>query len=1232
MNVSTLSQQPRLNQNALFLQVDPPPQNESGRSTQSSTQSGPSTPGASDAGITREQLKTPENLRALAKRLKAIFPPHTLTAHPTLINLKLNRSAVPIHLDTPTSSGSPTTLSFAKVLTKLGYTLPTNGDELRALMRQVDQQIAMALLGNKGGALSWPTPMSQADKSRLDSFLLSDTTGVPGLPLPPNKKGTLGYLVSGSAVTPSDLQDPPKALETLLLSPKAATLGQALQNHLEGAPSEAGIYDYVLAAIQIGLDPTSKGLQRRNNVDGVDLMQPAFWGKTASTVVAHLTSDLIAKGRVTADTAKLGAHLLLARRAPHLLIKDIPDNVTIGSHSWAFLSIAAARIEAERPGTVAKMSFADVMSYPEPTGERSQTTQHAQASAIIDWGIVNGVIKKDAADNYTTEQINIVRTEFNQQLTERLAASKELERELPTLKEIAVSELDKRFDGPEDLYEAQVLSTDQYRGTSSQTGLAGMHSMLDIAMMGLPNLRPFVSSNPRIPLEALNKNLHFDAPGAFDQQFKMAIDRKKAAVNTTVRHLISQLPAEDRRQFEFGKITLFREGSYTLGTGFFGTTDNGNKPGLIVKTERDDDTRVYVIDLNKAAIERVSTDRARERDVRDADVVSTTREFKTEDAASGLGRESPTIYSLPNTFNSQRARDIANEYVKHIDLDNPDIKQQSRGQTTLDKLQGGPKPLDEMLLNLIPFRSAVVNFQKGQYGEAAFDLTMDIFGFLTAGVATAGKLIKIGTTVLSTSAKALKAVKVIGAATVGVLNPLDGLGDFAYGGANLLRTAGRKLYTGGTYVVNALKGATGSYDLLKAASKSNGVAATGTYKLADQAAENGAILKDKKWYAYDPINQRPYGPPLTDFKPDVIAANSKTLAKFDETTQKWHLYDPVKQQVEGPPLENFTLERSYSLDTLMPATLKPRSTSRFDPMGQTIRPTQQVSQPGRVPLPTDAYSTSRQTDGKLILDHFTPSRLQGTRAKFRLEMNEFFKDAANGHMPPRPVLPTINAKTTPDELFAESLKKTDVLVFGENHNEVASLITLRDSMKTFKDNGVKTIYLEGTDFDPVGKIADGHIKRNIKARSGGATLYEEVQAAAQANGIQIVPLEHHYLTRHMDDKDYFHREMGKHPKGSPAQMALTKERLQEVNYYGASQVLKNKPGEKSIVWVGRKHMTTGESVPGIAELTGGISIGIYQKAGINQSVVHNVKTVRDPALSIPTADDTVGDFQLFVKV
>ncbi|MDP1200186.1 hypothetical protein, partial [Klebsiella pneumoniae] len=90
---------------------------------------------------------------------------------------------------------------------------------------------------------------------------------------------------------------------------------------------EEGTLDYVLAAIAVQMDHESQGLPQRNSVAGFDLAQPAHWGKPLSTVVARLAAHLADSGKTTAALANAGAYLLLARRAPEYLIKDMPANI-----------------------------------------------------------------------------------------------------------------------------------------------------------------------------------------------------------------------------------------------------------------------------------------------------------------------------------------------------------------------------------------------------------------------------------------------------------------------------------------------------------------------------------------------------------------------------------------------------------------------------------------------------------------------------------------------------------------------------------------------------------------------------------------------------------------------------------------------------------------------------------------------------------------------------------------
>ncbi|NVZ69179.1 hypothetical protein [Pseudomonas costantinii] len=846
----------------------------SATSITSISQSSTSAVQAPPTNTLRRLLADQENLRDLAGQLRGIDTRvYGKPVTPEQISYRLNNSTLAPHQDSFYASTRATPQTLATIITDLGFKLPGTADEVSTLATELEQKASLHPLGNFGGGLSWPIPMSRIDQHSLLQFLYSNKTDVPGLPLPHGGSATLGYLLSGSSVTQSDLQDPVKALQKLLDSPKAQALGQAMQTHLHGASSDTSIYEHVLTAIHFGLDPQSTVWRCRNKIGDFDLVHPGHWGQSPSTIVESLSRNLVANGKATADTAKLATHLLLALEAPQFLIKDIPKNVTIGSLAWANLSIAAAAIEAERPGTVSNMTFAEVMTYSTRVKPPPSAPENEKNAALVDWGIAAGILVKTPTDTYTLEQINKVRTAFTERAQKLSAASQVLNSDLPTRKEIALIRLKEIFGDLGPIFELPFLFTDDERANAGQEFEIG-HSLLDVAMMDFPNSKPYRTTHSDIPVEKLNNNLNkLGVEKAFTSRFAGAVTKQGDAVDTSIRHMISQLPLEDRKNFEFGKISFFHETSYKYDLGFWGGKKDSTHPGLWLKIERDGKTYAYEINFAEREIKHASPTQVTELSSRKGAVLHEHKQFKPKHIKDADLNEKPSTTQTFDSFNSLRSNLISMAFVQNLGLNDPQIEKAARGQTNLEKIEEKQDAETDFLLNLIPLRSAIINFKNGNYGDGVFDLAIDIFGFVTAGTAVAGKLVKIGNSTFAVGTKALQAAKVIGVATVSALNPLSGAGDLAVGGAHLLAGGGKYLLSKGTQIVNKLKGASGSYDLLKAASKNHGVVATGTFKVAEQTFEGGAVLSNGKWHAYDPITGRAYGPPLP-----MLTANSVAMA------------------------------------------------------------------------------------------------------------------------------------------------------------------------------------------------------------------------------------------------------------------------------------------------------------------------------------------------------------------
>ncbi|AHC36070.1 MAG: hypothetical protein COB06_006870 [Pseudomonas sp.] len=1146
-----------------------------------STQTNPSTTDTA-SGSLAQTLADKQNLRSLGQKLNDMAQRLGVNATPQeiLAALKSTPMDVQAAASYPVTPGHATTIEA--FITSIGVAVPNSHFALTALADAVLSRAIEHPLGNLGGALSWPLPLSIAEQRTLLSAATQYVTLHPNPPSMGASLGPLDYLNSNQPLSGEAARDPAKVLETLLSTPRAQALGQAMQTQLNGIATDTSVNDYTLAALNLMLDPQSISTPHRNTVAGFDLAQSEHWGKPASAIFPTLSKHLSEQGHATAEMANVGAYLMLARKAPELLIKDIPSNVTYGSPAWVNLSIAAATIEAQTPGKVPNMSFAQVMNAAEDASLQDPAmTQQAQRAALRVWGVVNGALSQQEADRYSPDDVEKVRSAFNQQANERLEASTQIQAEMPSRKDIALAALKQRF-GSDVPFEEKLLSVKNTKQPHIQPlydpnrAPAGLHSLLDIAMSGLHQYE-WESTDPRILRATQGESLQFDVNSTFNDQFTQAIDSRKKGIATAVKHMIAQLPLADRQNLEHGELEFYQHNTYKLGLGFTGRTLHSKNDNLLVKATGPSGETVYKIDLKQGRVTQVPTTVLTDQHERNASLVYPIERFTPTTSPEADFAQDKTVSSpppTPSSYTSARTQSIADAFVEHLDIAGKDVVRQAKGATSYDQQMDTEWKLVSFLLDLIPLRSAIVNFQNGDYLDGATDLGMDIFGFVTAGAGAAAKVTKAGTSAVSAATKALRVAKILGTTVIGELNPFSGIGDLVQGGARLIDNG-----------IEQVKHIGRHHNVLNVASAEYGPITQGTFKAADQTVEGSTILFDGQRYAYDPDKGKPYGAPIEAFNP---------------------------------------------LHRMMPPSPRARDSMRYDPLSRTNRPMQNRVQP-RVPLPMDEYATSPHTGGALIEDHFTPDRIRFTREKFSLEKTAYFQDMAAGGMPPRPALPDITPAMSPNELIAKSLKETDVLVFGEDHLEVASLITMRDAMKTFKEGDVRALYVEGATLDAYGLIHDESLVEGIKSRVGGNTLYDELKKAAEEFDIEIMPLEHRYLTRHSDTKGYF-SGLSTLPKSSAEYIALSKQRLEEVNYYGARQVMKNELGGKSVVWVGRSHMNTTEGVPGIAELTGGIGIGVYQKADIAQSVGLKAGKQRDTTARLSTTDDTAGDLQIQVKV
>lgn len=1134
-----------------------------------------------------------KNLHTLANHLRGIALLWNESTSESVISSALNNWKMPIEPGSSYTVEGVNDPNLAEVITRLDFEIPRTKTQAIALRDTLDQKALAPVLGNSGGALSWPLPLSTAQQRTIIDTLDCNTAMLPGLPLAAPRKGALGYLLDAMPLLADDLNDPDKALEKLLTSPRGEALGLAIQKDLNGIGTPASTYEYVLSAIHLGLDRESIERPHRNTVAGFDLAQSQYWGKPASAVFDALKAHLVVTGKTNQATAHMAAHLLLRRVAPQFLVKDVPNQVAPGSQAWANFCIAVAKVDDEAPGIASKMTFTQVMQRADQID--TPDAESVQRAALIDWGVANGIISRQSPEAYSASEVEVVRTRFNDQQSQRLTASEVLKTELPTRRQVALEKLKAHFPELEPgVFEAPVLLPDRPHKQSGLTPLydpnlppEGFHSMLDV-FMGASTLGKWKTDDPRIPIDKLNQSPALGILGAFNSQFATAMDARKNALSTTVRHLISQLPLEDRKKIEHGKISFFHETAYD--TTYVPKRLDSKDMVLSFKVEQGGQRTIYEIDIQSLSIKRRDNYiNLVETSWQDAHLERRREAFNP--VVGGQARQSesePVGDTSPNSFASLRSNMIADAFVEHLDVDNAAIKQAAEGSTAHERQLQSQKNAAEFFLNLIPFRSAIVNFSSGNYAEGVLDLGMDIFSFVTAGAGTAARLAKVGASAISTGAKFIKGAKVIGVAAIGALNPVDGVGDLLVGAAKVTKRAANTVArgvqvagsTGLSLVadgINTLKGTAGSYDLIKA-SKHHGVASIGTFKVADETVEGVAVRHNHRWYAYDEVKNQPFGAPIDDFNP------------------------------------------AYTLDPKSPKSnsLAPHSV-RHTPYNLGARP-------GRVrtPLPQGEYA--EQMKGKLQADHFKADTKHATLQKFNDDLRSHYNDVAKTS-PARPVIPLVPTSIPTSTMLSDVLKTSDGVVLGERHDQMASFKTLFDNADTLKKSGVKRVYFEGLlsrpDL-PGGLQDDGISMLGATRRPRRHPSFDELKAKLELNGIEIVPLDHYYLTRHKDVR---------HIVGATHTGHGSVRRLEEFNYYASKTIESTSNGEKWVALVGMSHMKTSEGVPGLAEMTRSTAIGVFEhnKTNLPPSSGFGPKsTPPDPSKPL-TSHDQPGDLRIYVK-
>ncbi|RKS27630.1 hypothetical protein BJ917_0484 [Pseudomonas sp. WPR_5_2] len=846
------------------------------------------------------------------QRLSDLYANHALISALTgLINDKLDDASVNLnagtfatHKDSLFAIKHPQEarrmVTAQRFIDAMGWKVPKTAGEIRNLIKVLSFTLPeSAKRADYKGALGYGRPLSPAHIQTVRQTVQRFEKTVAG--------GLLNTLLQFKSVI-----SPVQGLNVALDSAKAIQLGKSLESNLNAITTPGSETEWVLAALLLDLDPTP-GLPR-NHVAGYNLTQAANWGAKPSTIVSRLEAHLLAAGKVSATTAPVAAYHLLSAFAPEFLVRDMPDNLVCGSHTWTSFRIAVARIEQIDPGATRQMTFEQVMDYgsTDPiTAGQEIAAQSASVDPLIDWAIANGVLVANATDTYTAAQLDIAREKFNNVRTEMSGARDSLTADMPTREGLALAELERVF-GKGLPYRDLCLR----RKNIPHNIQASMYSLLDLYITG--QLKPGIwsSYNDQILIQTLERNFNQlkSADSLFKETFTAYFDNLRSGSESVFKYLISQLPLEDRQSLEYGSQKFYSVRSAIDKNRYLQTPEeieaHKGRHGILIRSEYKGKVTYYEVfpgsveirkntklpielklngefksfrginyssggiekqcatpqPLDWDAYEKGSAPRSDvTSDVIIEEITPITQQATFYPAGYNFDR-------VPDAFSpSSRVDYLAKVVVdEHFVVGREQLESVARGSTNSEDEKAFKTKILNFFASLVPFKSCIDNISQGNVGSAVFDCVLDAAGFVIPGGVAAGQAVKVAKAAGKFVPKALKMTWIMSSSLVSSANPLDGVGDLLKFGKNVVCKLGTTAYRAagiGIDQIKSLYGTTKAIDhaqLLKRADIAEGVVSAG---LPGQTNPFTALFKDGKWYAFDAVRNRPYGPPLENFRP-----------------------------------------------------------------------------------------------------------------------------------------------------------------------------------------------------------------------------------------------------------------------------------------------------------------------------------------------------------------------------
>ena len=790
-------------------------------------------------------------------------------------------------------------MSVAHMLRQEGHKVPVNSQQAQGLALALSFDLAhRAPRANAGGARSIAGLLSATSlrkvRATVGQWHKAQVTHRSNPQADAGAGSLLRRLICElpQATKATIARNPASALDLLIRSPKARALGQEIQKKIKVIETPTSVNECVSVALVQELDP---GMGKSCfNLAGYNLYQGGNAGCSPATIVKGFTAHL--ERKVGVEAAPVAAQLLLAAAAPEFLVKDIPPNLVYGSHTWANFAIEVSRIEQQVPGAAGNMTFSQVMAFgeaPLTSLEGEDQLSAASGSAIITWGLANGVIAFKPNHDYGYTDVKRSQEALNKQQKELAWASDTLSAPATTREQLAVAELKRVFpelDPTQKVLQAPWVKHDPV-------------SLLDVYMSGPIKPERWRSlNNKALPWAAITPRLAQLVPD-INQVFSTTFENYKVAHDSAwaiqFKYQLSLLLRVDRARIEQSAVSFIEVSRPFLDTAPApGFSWNSAEPvsglslyadikprtptvqevealkgrhGLLMKVAGSAGQASYYsyfpalgrfVKESGFPGEHINADDSAYFGGSTQGRVPGTYNVYTQYGATHHGRdplERPG--KLSGTYFSAKSGALGITAASFFTRDYEALKSKAAGITAIEKGERYDKQLKAFFLGLIPFYDGIHDAIRGDVSGAIFNIGFDILGFVLPALNTARKTVKRG--------QALS--NVIKSSVFAGVGASVGYTDAADIAKNLNRgaSAGYKdikyVLEHGDEVLSRLRGHSRSYDVTKVYRDDDVVKGFHRAQSNNLWVPVVAVFKKGAWYAYNTLTNTPFGPQLLQF-------------------------------------------------------------------------------------------------------------------------------------------------------------------------------------------------------------------------------------------------------------------------------------------------------------------------------------------------------------------------------